>query len=203
MTLRVGLVSLVLLLCATPQASAEWQIKPFLGVTFAGSTTFVHPADAVASPHVAFGLSGIWLGEILGAEADVGYVRGFFGDQNVIVGNIAPVVGSSAVTLTGNVVVALPRRLTQYTLRPYFVGGAGLIRASIDPGVGGGGLQVASTRPGMDLGGGVTGFLSKRVGLGWDVRHFRSIGTGEERGLSFGPEQLSFWRANMALAIRY
>ncbi len=55
----------------------------------------------------------------------------------------------------------------------------------------------------MDIGGGVTGFLSKRIGLGWDVRYFRSLGTGEERGQSFGPEQLSFWRANMAVAIRY
>ena len=201
--MRTGLLSLALLLGGTPQASAEWQVKPFVGPTFGGSTTFVHPADAAGRPHAALGITGVLLGDVLGVEADVGYVRGFFGDRDVIVGKSAPVVASSAVTLTGNVVVALPRRMAQYTLRPYFVGGAGLIRARIDPGVGGEGLQVASTLPGVDLGGGVTGFLSRRVGLGWDVRHFRSVGTGEERGQSFGPEQLSFWRASMAVAIRY
>ncbi len=54
--------------------------------------------------------------------------------------------------------------------------------------------------PAIDLGGGVTGFLSDRIGVSWDVRHFRSVG-GKTRGLSFGREQLSFWRANMALVI--
>ena len=111
------------------------------------------------------------------------------------------VVSSSVRTLTGNVVIAVPRRLTTYTLRPYFVGGAGIMHASSEQAFGV--LRVSSTLPAMDVGGGVTGFLSKRIGLGWDVRYFRSLGTGEERGQSFGPEQLSFWRANMAVAIRY
>jgi hypothetical protein len=57
--------------------------------------------------------------------------------------------------------------------------------------------------PAMDVGGGLAGFLSKRIGLGWDVRYFHSIGTGKEPFQSFGPEELSFWRANMAVAIRY
>jgi hypothetical protein len=34
------------------------------------------------------------------------------------------------------------------------------------------------------------------------VRHFQSFG-GEERGLSTGKEQISFWRATMAVALRY
>jgi len=111
------------------------------------------------------------------------------------------VVQSNVITLSGNVVVALPQRLAQYTLRPYFVGGGGLMHARselfLDP------LPVASTLPAFDVGGGVTGFLSERFGLNWDVRYFRSIGDGEtDRGLSIGPERLSFWRATMALAIR-
>jgi hypothetical protein len=135
---------------------------------------------------------------VFGIDADVGYGRGFFqsGNKNLV-------VGSSATTLTGNIVIALPRRLTTYTLRPYFVGGAGFMHAQIDPGLGGAGLQVSSTLPAMDVGAGVTGFLSRRIGLNWDLRCFRSVGKGEERGLSFGPEELSFCRANMAIAIRY
>jgi hypothetical protein len=104
-------------------------------------------------------------------------------------------------TWTGNVVIAAPQRLTQYTLRPYLVGGGGLMHAQselfLNP------LPVASTLPAMDIGGGVTGFLTRRFGVNWDVRYFRSLGGGNsDKGLSIGPERLSFWRASMALAIR-
>ena len=51
------------------------------------------------------------------------------------------------------------------------------------------------------VGGGVTGFLSDRIGLGWEARWFRSL-SGSSRGLSLGNEQVSFWRANMAVVIR-
>ena len=66
------------------------------------------------------------------------------------------------------------------------------------------GLNVARTLPAIDVGGGATGFLTDHVGLSWDLRYFRSIsGNTQLRGLSVAAEQLSFWRANMALAIRY
>ena len=99
--------------------------------------------------------------------------------------------------------VALPSHLVEYTLRPYFVGGAGLMAVRIDQQ-----LDVFDTSLNMkttDLGGGVTGFLTKRIGLNWDVRYFRSFSGGPELSLSrsAGSPQLSFWRANMALAIRY
>ena len=54
----------------------------------------------------------------------------------------------------------------------------------------------------MDFGGGATGFLNDRVGLSWEVRHFRSF-NGQAHGNSLGNEQLSFWRANMAVTFRY
>jgi hypothetical protein len=92
--------------------------------------------------------------------------------------------------------------LAQYTLRPYFVGGAGLMHAQIDHFFSV--LPLSSTRPAMDLGGGATGFLTNRYGVNWDVRYFRNIGGRDaSAGVSIGPEQLSFWRASMALAIRY
>ena len=54
----------------------------------------------------------------------------------------------------------------------------------------------------LDFGGGATGFLTDRVGLNWDVRYFRSVGGEEGTGLTFGKEQISFWRATMGVAIR-
>jgi hypothetical protein len=46
--------------------------------------------------------------------------------------------------------------------------------------------------------------LTNRTGVSWELRNFRGFGRdplGE--AISFGPERLSFWRATMALAIRY
>ena len=177
--------------------AAEWQIKPFIGLTFGGGTTFVDLEQAAGRANLVAGVTGVLLGEVLGIEADFGRAPGFFQS-----GNQHLVLASNATTLTGSIVIALPRRVTQYTLRPYVVGGAGLMHARIDGSLGV--LQVSSTLPAMNLGGGATGFLTDRVGLSWDVRRFRSFGgKGQARGVSFGDEQLSFWRANMAVAIRY
>jgi hypothetical protein len=54
----------------------------------------------------------------------------------------------------------------------------------------------------LDVGGGVTGFLTDRLGLNWDLRWFRSL-RGRQQGVSLGREKLSFWRASMAVAVRY
>ena len=191
----VGIVALALLLVGAPRASAEWQIRPFVGVTFGGGTTFIDLEQAAGHPNPAIGVSGVLLGDVFGIEADFGHAPGFFerGDQK-------KVLDTSATTLTGNIVVALPRRLVEYTLRPYFVGGAGVMAVRIDDARGN--PFFSRSLQAMDLGGGVTGFLTNRIGVSWDVRYFRSIDRTFESGLSFGSEQLSFWRANMAVAIR-
>jgi hypothetical protein len=60
------------------------------------------------------------------------------------------------------------------------------------------------TLPALSLVGGVTGFLTPTVGLSWDVRRLSTLrGEGETLGNSLGREQLSFWRATMAVALRY
>ena len=180
-------------------AAAEWQIKPFVGLTFAGSTTFNDLDQGSSHRHGAWGVSGTKLGDIVGVEAEFTYVPGFF-QQSDLANPI--VLRSSVTTLVGNVVLTLPRRMTEYTLRPYFVGGAGLMHVRQDDSLQA--LPIASNLATIDLGGGVTGFLSNRFGLNWDVRYFRSVhGQDEGLGLSYGPEQLSYWRASMALAIRY
>ena len=193
--MRIAALTLTLLLFRPAPARAEWQLRPFLGVTFGGRTTFYDLEQAAGDPNLVIGFNSVLLGELIGIDADVGYAPGFFqsGGQHLV-------ARSSATTLTGNVVIALPRRLTEFTLRPYFVGGAGLMRARIDDPLKV--LSVSSTLPAVDVGGGVTGFLTDRIGVSWDVRHFRSFG-GNTRGRSIGREQLSFWRANMALVFRY
>jgi hypothetical protein len=192
--MRSGLLTLVLVLVAARPSSAEWQIKPFFGLSFGSSATFVLNEE-IDDPKVIFGVGATWLGEIVGLEADFGLAPGFLGGPSSIV------VSSRLTTLTGNVVIALPQRLAQYSLRPYFVGGAGFVRVRQQDT--GDALDVASTLATLDIGGGVTGFLSDRVGVNWDIRRFRTIGGGSDRGISIGPERVAFWRASMGLALRY
>jgi hypothetical protein len=194
---RSGVLVIALLLMCGRTASAEWQVQPFVGLTFGGSTTFVDLENASGDLNVAFGVRGVLLGEVFGIDADVGYAPGFFQS-----GNQQRVLTSSVSTVTGNVVIALPRRIAQYSLRPYLVGGGGLIHAHSDDA-----LHVfnnSATLAAVDIGGGVTGFVTNRVGLDWQVRRFSSLrGKTQFNGLTFAPAQLSFWRVSMALAFRY
>ena len=170
-------------------------MRPFLGVSFQVDTTFVL-SEAGAAPNVVIGGSGALLGDVFGVEGEVSWAPGFFqsGDDLLIRGN-------NVTTLTGNGIIAMPSRLRQYTLGPYFVVGAGMMHVHIDD------LSafvpVAVTLPAMDIGGGVTGFLTDKVGLNWEARYFTSVGEGKVRGLSFGPEHISFWRASMGLVLKY
>jgi hypothetical protein len=197
--MRVNILALTILLFLPAPAFAEWQIRPFIGATFGGGTTFVDLAGAAGAPNIVFGVNGALLGNVIGIDADFAHAPAFFqsGDQHLV-------LRSSVTTLIGNVVIAPPRHLTEYTLGPYFVVGAGLMHAHIDDvsSV----FSVSRILPAMDIGGGANGFLSDRIGLSWDARYFWSVGRNERRGLSgvsFGAEQLSFWRASMAVVIRH
>ena len=65
-------------------------------------------------------------------------------------------------------------------------------------------FDVSTVIPALDVGVGAVGFLTNRIGVCWDVRRFQSVGSNTGNvGLSFGDEHLSFWRATMAVAIRY
>ena len=191
---RATLIMLLAVVAPSP-AFAEWQLRPFIGATFGGETTLIDLDHAAENNKFTFGGNVVLLGEFLGVEADFGHTPGFFErqSQNLI-------VGSRVTTLTGNVVLALPKRLAQYSLRPYVVGGAGMMYARSEDELDV--LTVSRTLAALDVGGGVTGFFTNRVGVSWDVRYFRSIGAGGNNGLSFGNEHLSFWRAMMAGVIR-
>ena len=192
----VVLLAGVLVMSARLHA-ADRQIRPFIGATFGGATTFVDPESAIDTTNLSVGVSAVFLGEVFGTEIDVADAPGFFqsGDKNLV-------HSSRVTTICGNVVVAAPHRLTEYAVRPYFVGGAGLmqVRTTTAFSV----FDVSAVIPAVDVGVGAVAFLTNKVGASLDVRRFQSVGshTGDS-GLSFGDEHLSFWRASMAIVIRY
>jgi hypothetical protein len=178
------------------RAQTEWQVRPFGSLTFGGGTTLNDPDHASGKLKLAIGVGAGLLGEVFGFDLDLGRSPGFFE-----AGGPQLVSQSSVTTFTGNVIIGAPRSATEFTLRPYFVGGFGVMRAHSSDTFNGA-LVVNMTSPAIDLGGGVFGSLSDRTGLSWELRYFRSVGETEPRGQSIGPERLSFWRANMARVVR-
>jgi len=135
-------------------ARLEKQIRPFVGVTFGGGTTLLDPEKASGKPNPAIGISALAIGEVF-ASRPISRTRGVFqsGDSRLV-------LSSSVTTLTGNVMVAAPHSWTEYTLRPYFVGGAGMMRVKrqdyFDL------FNIANVYAATDVGGGATGFITNR-----------------------------------------
>jgi hypothetical protein len=210
---RASRLAVALLFAVPMEATAEWHFKPFLGVTFAPSTTLTGDVEFAAglpidpelesqSSNVAFGATVALLGEIFGVEGEWSQAPGFFQarDQDTL-------ASSGVQTFTGSFIVAVPRRVAEYTLRPYLVAGAGVMRLRSEGKPGATTLfPIRETLAAIDMGGGATGFFNERVGVAWDLRYIRSVGgeSGDPLVTIDGlAKQLSFWRANMALVLRY
>jgi hypothetical protein len=193
---RLVLVAGLLLISARTYAG-DRQIRPFIGATFGGGTTFFNPEEVVGKPNLVIGASAVFLGEMFGTEIEVADAPGLFDSDDKTL-----VHSSRVTTVTGSLVVAAPRRWTEYSLRPYLVGGAGLMRVRTTTSFSV--FDVSKILPTFDIGVGVVGFVTNRFGVSWDVRRFQSIDRSRNNaGLSFGDERLSFWRATMSVAIRY
>jgi hypothetical protein len=191
-------VALLLLTFAPPaQARADWLITPFLGASFGAETTFL-VFEAGAGRKLTLGGSLILLGGgILGVEADVGHTPNFFeGDDP-----LGLVVTSRVTTFSGNVLVAAPLALTRESLRPYLVGGLGLLQArskhAADL------FPVDQNLLGLTLGAGALGFVTDRTGLRFDVRHIKALSGADGPFERPGTSRLRFWRASAGLTIRY
>jgi hypothetical protein len=187
----------VLFVVAPTPAHADWLFTPFVGSTFAGSTTFLVPETGTLTRKVIFGGSAAWLTEsIVGLEADFAYIPHFFETNDPS----GLVTGSSVLTLTGNAIVTVPLSLTREALRPYAVAGLGLIRAHSDDA--GNVFPIEEGLVGFDVGGGAMGFITDRTGLRFDLRQFRVL---QRAGTLTGGRaaRVAFWRFTVGVTLRY
>jgi opacity protein-like surface antigen len=193
------LLCLSLVAWLTPAAAhADWLLTPFIGVKFAGATSFVDLEKGAGATKLTLGGSAALLGRgLFGVEVDVGYSPRFFERSN----RAGLVRRSSVTTLMGSVIVAAPLGLTRESLRPYLAGGLGLIHAETEDVLDV--LRIDSNLFGMTLGGGVIGSLSERTSLRIDLRHFRTLSRHGEPVLGSGASRLSFWRASAGVTLRY
>ena len=170
----VRTLALLGFLVAVPEsASAQWFLTPFIGVKFAGETLFVDLDEGASNTKLTFGgIIGRIDDGVLGIEADVGYTPRFFERSTGLL-----VARSHVLTVMGNIVLSIPREVTGDSLRPFFSGGAGLMRVGID--------DVGDVLP-----------------VSSNLRYFKSS-TNESEDVLRPGTSLSFWRAGVGLTLRY
>ena len=200
---------------ATPDvAAAEWHFAPFVGVTFKGNTTINDPELATGESHPAFGgFVSLLGGGIFGAEGLFELTPYFFqGSEGRMTDDGLPIpddlIESSRVTaVMGNAILTVPRRYTEYFLRPFVSGGFGVLRVSKTEVQPPGGLEVFPLRANFaayNVGGGAIGFFSQRTGVRFDVRYFATLRDTELPGVTLlgDPVRLRYMTASVALVIR-
>ena len=196
--MRALVVTLTVYASAPPAiATADWLFTPFVGVAVAQETTFL-VFDQGSHKRLTIGGSAALLSDgILGLEADIGHTPRFFQSDDPL----GLVLASRVTTLTGSVIIAAPLTLTRESLRPYLVGGLGLMQARSRDLVGL--LPLESDLLGLSFGGGAIGLLTERIGLRFELRHFRALSGEDGPFAQVKRSRLSFWRATTGVTIRY
>ncbi len=204
MSLRKSLIaaaSVFIIGAAAPRsaAGADWLFTPFLGSTFGGSANIGSDGGTFKDEFerkLNYGAS-LASGGPVGFELDFGYSPNFFG---VSAGNPGfNFTGDGNVTtLTGNLRIGA----SGGPVRPYVVGGVGLIRSSVDN------PSQFFSKPstsdfGMDLGGGVNAFFSHNVGIRGDLRYFRSFQKDDSAALDLTLGSFKFWRGTVGITFKF
>ena len=203
MSLRKSLItaaSAFIITAAAPRpAAADWLFTPFIGSTFGGSANVGGEGDAFKNDFerkLNWGAS-LTSGGPVGLEIDFGYSPNFFGVSDTSSG-INFTGDGNVTTLTGNLRIGA----SAGPVRPYVVGGAGLIRSKVDDPA-----QFFSNPStsdfGIDLGGGVIGFFSDNVGIRGDLRYFRSLQNKDVNGVDLALGDFRFWRGTVGITFKF
>ena len=183
------LASAAAVVLAPIQARADGFVTPWVGSAFGSN---------IQNGQATLGVSAGGMGAgIIGGEADFGWSPSFFGTKSDFGNN-------TVMNLMGNVIIGIPIGGTHGGgVRPYAVGGIGLIRTQID---GGTIAKVSSSSNmfGWDAGAGVMGYFNQHVGLRGDVRYLRATSDFDSslNDLSFSGDRLHFWRASIGVVFR-
>jgi hypothetical protein len=192
---RIVAAGAIFLLSVAAPARADFFVTPFAGIKFAGNARIVDLESGASNAKFTLGgMAGVLSDGLFGVEADVTYVPRFFERSTGIL-----VARSHVLTVMGNVMVAAPLSLTQYSLRPFVSGGAGLMHINIEDVADA--IPVDSNLFGVNVGGGAMGPLTSALDVRFELRWFKSVTTGDATPLLPG-SALSFWRAAVGLTIR-
>ena len=184
---RVGTLVLFGLCLSARTARADGFISPFIGYNFGGDSANCVGVTSCDERRNNWGVSLGTMGDVFGAELDIGYAPQFFGKTDT---------GDNAVlTVMANLMLIVPAG----PIRPYGVVGLGLIRphAQLNSSL----VDVAQNTLGYDVGGGINIFVAHGFGLRGDVRHLHTL-----QDITLGVlqnEPLDFWRASAGVTFRF
>ena len=199
---------------AARPAAADWLLTPYYGIVFGGAanTVDIDTLDEAFEQRSNFGVSLAGMGSgVFGFEVDFSYTPNFFqlteGGEDFEFFD----VNSSMTTFMGNVIVGIPiGGTTGGGVRPYFTGGAGLMRANVE-------FEdlfdnLSTNELGINVGGGLHVFFSDNVGLRGDLRYFRALGQEDDDDPledddfideDFGLQDFDYWRATIGVTFRF
>jgi opacity protein-like surface antigen len=186
---HLALAAILLSLTPAP-ARADGYIVPFLGFNYGGDSGNCVSLTDCEEKRKNFGVSFASMGPVFGLELDISYAKNFFGetpggDNSVFSGMTSLIMGVGV-----------------GPIRPYVLGGVGLIRPRVSSLAGSlTGLSSGKNAFGYDLGGGVTAMFGNRIGIRGDLRHFHTM--QNVNFLIVTGQKLDFWRASLGLALAF
>lgn len=193
---------------APTTASADWIVTPFVGYNFKGSAEV--NGDGGSSfenkfeKRIDYGVSLASMGAgVVGFEIDFGYSPNFFEGGTAGNNNFDFTNDSNVTTLTGNAIVGIPIGGQRGgSVRPYLVGGVGLIRTNVQDASE---LFNVNTKNdfGYDVGAGVMGFFATNIGLRGDVRYFRGFKGSDDNRTGLGVSDFKFWRGSVGVSFKF
>ena len=211
MSLRKWFVTAAMIIAvsgAAPRtASADWTLTPFVGWNFGGSADLQGSGGATFTDkfekkiNYGFSLAGMGGGAV-GFELDFGYSPNFF-ESGTVGSDFEFANDSNVTTLTANAIFGIPIGGDRGgSVRPYVVGGVGLIRSNV--GDAGDFFDVQTKNDfGFDVGGGVMGFFNENVGLRGDIRYFRTFSGSSDNVTTLGLSDFDFWRGSVGVSFKF
>jgi opacity protein-like surface antigen len=188
---------LALLVCvgllAPAAARADGFITPWYGADFAGDAGSCSSVVACEKKQQTFGGSiGFMLGGIFGLEGDFGYAPHFFGESSDRGDNYVA-------TVMANLLIGAPIG----PIRPYAVGGVGLLHTNASVTSSALLNAVSDNNVAFDVGGGVMVFFSDHVGIRGDARYIRSFNATSLTNFNLSDKNIDFWRGSLGLSLRF
>jgi opacity protein-like surface antigen len=170
----------------------------YYGVNFGGDLFEGGPFEGFDSGNPkALGVAvGFWGKGMLSGELDFCYNPEFFGPKDELESD------SNLLTLTASFVINPSIDIGSQRIRPYFLIGGGLMRATIDEFAV---LGKSTTNKGVvNLGGGVQYYFHPRVGVRGDLRYFRGVGSTDEDEDGWGwIPNWNYFRATAGVAFTF
>jgi opacity protein-like surface antigen len=211
MSLRKWLVTAGLAAAASvaapTNASADWIVTPFVGWNFKGAADVNDGGVSLENKFeqkIDYGVSLAAMGAgAIGFEIDFGYSPNFFESSPDSNNGFDFTDDSNVTTLTANAIVGIPIGGQHgASLRPYLVGGVGLIRSSVQD-VDQFFDVTTKNDFGFDVGAGIMGFFTTNIGIRGDVRYFRSFSGSDDNITGIGVSDFNFWRGSIGASFKF